>query len=414
MARTFPNFQIFAKPMGPVCNLDCLYCYYLKNRQLYPVAESFRMSEPILERYIVQHIAASCDPEICFSWHGGEPTLLGLDYFRTIVALQRRHQPLGRTIANGIQTNGTLLDEDWCRFLGAEGFAVGISLDGPQDMHDLHRRTRDHGPTHEQVMRGYRLLQQHQVPCEVLCVVNAHNCRYPTEVYGFFKQIEARCVTFLPLVEAQPDAQAAVSDRTVPSHAWGDFLCAIFDQWQAQDIGRIKVQIFEEAARPAFGQGHTLCVFRETCGGVPVIEHNGDFFSCDHFVDPGHRLGNIQDTPLKELIESPRQRAFGQAKLDSLPQYCRACEVRPMCNGGCPKNRFIQTPDSEVGLEYLCGGYKRFFTHCRPFVEEVGALWRSQQAAQDQTQRVQTPSRTGRNAPCPCGSGRKYKHCCMR
>ena len=200
----------------------------------------------------------------------------------------------------------------------------------------------------------------------------------------------------------------------MPSDAWGDFLCAIFDEWQAQDIGRVKVQIFEEAARPAFGQGHTLCVFRETCGGVPVIEHNGDFFSCDHFVDPGHHLGSIQDTPLVELLESPRQRAFGQAKLDSLPQYCRACEVRPMCNGGCPKNRFIRTPDGEAGLEYLCAGYKRFFTHCRPFVEEVGALWRSQQAAQDQTARVHTPSRTGRNAPCPCGSGRKYKHCCMR
>jgi len=409
--RAFPDFQVFVKPVGPACNLACAYCYYLKTTPA-PSGQAHRMADALLERYIAQHIEASCDPEIRFSWHGGEPTLLGLDSFRRIVALQNRHRPPDRTIANGIQTNGTLLDEAWCRFLAAEGFAVGISLDGPARMHDLHRRTKEDKPTYEQVMRGYRLLQQYRVPCEILCVVNARNVRHPIEVYRFFKEIEAGYVTFLPLVERQPDGRDAVSERSVPPVAWGDFLCAVFDEWQAQDIGRVKVQIFEEAARPAFGQGHTLCVFRETCGGVPVVEHNGDFFSCDHFVDPRHRIGNIQDARLVDLLEDPRQRAFGRAKLETLPQYCRSCQVRAMCNGGCPKNRLLRTPDGEAGLEYLCAGYKRFFTHCRPFVEEVGALWRRQEAAQARSGPILTSPAPGRNSPCPCGSGKKYKKCC--
>jgi uncharacterized protein len=233
-------------------------------------------------------------------------------------------------------------------------------------------------------------------------------------------------VSFLPLVEREgppdalcragdpePQAQRGVSDRTVPPDAWGGFLCAVFDEWIAQDIGRVKVQIFEEAARPAFEQEHTLCIFRRTCGGVPVIEHNGDFFSCDHFVDDEHRLGNIQSTPLAELLDSPRQRAFGQAKWDTLPRCCRACEVRAMCNGGCPKDRFLRTPEGETGLNYLCAGYKRFFTHCRPFVAEVAAAWRRQQMPQAQTADGRIISKAGRNDPCPCGSGRKYKNCCM-
>ena len=209
-------------------------------------------------------------------------------------------------------------------------------------------------------------------------MVHTHNVQYPIQVYRFFKEIGIQYLSFLPLVEPQPGAEGGVSDRSVPPKAWGDFLCAIFDEWKRSDIGRIKVQIFEEAARTAFGQEHTLCIFRETCGDVPVIEHNGDFYSCDHFVDAEHRLGNIRETPWGALLESPAQRAFGQAKLESLPRYCRSCEVRPMCNGGCPKNRFTLTPDGEPGLNYLCAGYRQFFTHCRPFVTQVAALWRQQ------------------------------------
>jgi len=378
MVKASHDFQIFVKPVGSICNLACEYCYYLEKEHLYPKGESFRMPDIILEEYIVQHIEASTEPVIRFSWHGGEPTVLGLDIFRKIVAFQRKHQPSNRHIANGMQTNGTLLDEEWCRFLAQEDFAVGLSLDGPQELHDRYRVTKGGDPTYGQTIRGYNLLQQHGVSTDILCVVNAHNVRYPTEVYNFFRQIKARYVTFLPMVDPQPDVKGGVSHLTVPAEAWGDFLCTIFDEWISHDIGRIKIQIFEEAARTAFGQEHSLCIFRPTCGDVPVIEHNGDFFSCDHFVDAEHRLGNIIETPLVELLESPEQRAFGQGKLDTLPRYCQECEVRSMCHGGCPKNRFIQTPDGEAGLNYLCAGYKRFFIHCRPFVEEVAEQWRRQ------------------------------------
>jgi uncharacterized protein len=292
--------------------------------------------------------------------------------------LQRKHQPPDRRIANGIQTNGTLLDEDWCRFLATEGFAVGLSLDGPPETHDRHRVTKEGKPTHEQTMRGYELLQKHRVYTDILCVVNAHNAQSPLQVYRFFKQINAQHITFLPMVEPQPDTKSGVSPITVPAEAWGTFLCTIFDEWREQDIGRVKIQVFEEAARTAFNQEHSLCIFRPTCGDIPVIEHNGDFFSCDHYVDAEHHLGNITKTPLVELLESPAQRAFGRAKLETLPRFCRECEVRPMCNGECPKNRFLRTPDGEPGQNYLCAGYKRFFSHCQPFVSEVAAHWRQQ------------------------------------
>ena len=417
MAKASRQFQVFAKPTGAICNLDCHYCYYLKKERLYPENESFRMPDDVLEEYIVQHIDACPDPVISFSWHGGEPSILGLNYFLKIAALQRKHCPPNRRIANGIQTNGTLLDEDWCRFLAAEGFAVGISLDGPQALHDLHRVTKDQKPTHRQAVRGYKLLQKHQVLSEILCVVSADNVRYPLQVYRFFKWLKAQYITFLPLVEPQPDAQGGVSPHTVPPEAFATFLCTIFDEWMNQDIGRIKVQIFEEAARTAFGQEHTLCVFRKSCGDVPIIEHNGNFYSCDHFADAEHRMGNIRETPLVELLESPAQRAFGQAKSDTLPHYCQVCEVRDMCNGGCPKNRFLRTPDGEPGLNYLCAGYRRFFSHCQPFVAAIADLWRRQTREQQMPQTRATGTRatpkTGRNAPCPCGSGKKYKKCCM-
>jgi len=378
MVKASREFQVFVKPIGSICNLDCHYCYYLKKEHLYPESESFRMPPDILEEYIAQHIDASPETEIRFSWHGGEPTVLGLDYFREIVALQRKHKPPDRRIANGIQTNGTLLDEDWCRFFAEEGFAVGLSLDGPREMHDLHRVTKDGKPTHEETMRGYKLLRKHGVNTDILCVVNAHNVRFPLQIYRFFKQINAQFISFLPMIEPQPDAGGGISSITLPPEAWGEFLCAVFDEWRDKDIGRVKVQIFEEATRTAFGQEHSLCIFWPTCGDIPVVEHNGDFYSCDHFVDEEHRLGNIGEIPLVELLESPAQRAFGRAKLETLSRYCLECEVRAMCNGGCPKNRFLEAPNGEPGLNYLCAGYKRFFTHCQPFVSEVAALWRRQ------------------------------------
>ncbi len=417
MVKAAREFQVFAKPIGSICNLDCHYCYYLDKKNLYPKGESFRMPDDILEKYIVQHIDASPEKEIRFSWHGGEPTVLGLDYFRKIVALQRKHKPPSQSIINGIQTNGILLDDEWCSFLAKEGFAVGLSLDGPQETHDKYRVTKDKKPTFEQTMQGYKLLQKHRVHCEILCVVNAHNVQHPTEVYRFFKEINAPYLTFLPLVNQQPDAEGRVSHLSLPAKAWGGFLCTIFDEWKDQDIGRLKVQIFEEAARTAFDQEHSLCIFRPTCGDVPVVEHNGDFYSCDHFVDTEHCLGNIKETSLVELLESQAQRAFGDAKLENLPRYCQECEVRPMCNGECPKNRFLKTPDGETGLNYLCEGYKSFFTHCQPFVSEVAAQWRQQNLEQqippERPAEVRKSIKPGRNDPCPCGSGKKYKKCCL-
>jgi len=301
---------------------------------------------------------------------------LGLDYFRKIIELQQKHQLPEQKIVNGLQTNGILLDDDWGRFLSAEGFMVGLSLDGPQELHDRYRKTKDQRSSFNQTLDGYKLLQKHNVSCDILCVVNDFNVMYPLQVYRFFKHIGANYISFLPLVERLTGRDDSVSSRSVPAEAWGGFLCVIFDEWVSRDIGRIKVQIFEEAARTAFEQEHSLCIFRPVCGDIPVVEHNGDFFSCDHFVDSEHRLGNIKKTPLVELLESPEQRAFGQAKLDALPHYCLECEVRAMCHGECPKNRFIKTPDGEAGLNYLCAGYKQFFMHCRPFVAEVAAEWK--------------------------------------
>jgi len=407
MARVSGEFQVFAKPGGSACNLECRYCYYLGKEALFEKGTPPRMEDHVLEEYIVQHVDACPTPEIRFSWHGGEPTVLGLDYFRKVAALEHEHRPPGRRILNGIQTNGTLLDDEWCRFFAEEGFSVGLSLDGPKELHDPYRVDRHGGATHERAMSGYRLLRRYGIPVDILCVVHNLNVGRPLEVYRFFKDIGASYIGFLPLVEREPGADG-VSDRTVPASAFGDFLSAVFDEWLARDIGQVKIQIFEEAISTAFGREHALCTFRKTCGDIPVVEHNGDFFPCDHFVDRAHCIGNILETPLAGLLESPSRRAFGEAKWKGLPRACRVCEVLPMCNGGCPKDRFLRTPGGDDGLNYLCEGYKRFFTHCRPFVAELTGLWQRERLEADSP-----PPRVGRNDPCPCGSGRKYKKCCM-
>ena len=409
MAKASRDFQVFVKPGGSACNLSCDYCYYLSKGALYAETEVVRMPSDILESYIRQHIEASPTEVIRFSWHGGEPTILGLEYFRRIVALQRKHQPLGRRILNGIQTNGTLLDENWCRFLAEEHFTVGLSLDGPEDIHDLHRRAKGGQQTYHRVMRGFDLLQIHGIQTDILCVVTAQSVRQPERLYRFFKRIGAEHLSLLPLVVQQPQSAIAVSPDSVPAEEYGRFLCTIFDEWKKRDIGRIKVEIFEEATRTAFGLKPAVCIFRPTCGDVPVIERNGDFYSCDHFVDMGHRLGNIRETHLGELLDSPVQRAFGMLKEKTLPHYCQFCEVRVICNGGCPKDRFIVTPDGEPGLNYLCAGFKRFFTHCKPFLDSLSFL----QHTRSQPQAESVDYKIGRNNPCPCGSGRKYKKCCL-
>ncbi|MBN2242492.1 MAG: anaerobic sulfatase maturase [Acidobacteria bacterium] len=373
MTDTHREFQVFVKPVGARCNLRCRYCYYLP--RLFP--GSRRMSDELLELYILQHIEACTEPVIQFSWHGGEPTLYGLEGFRRIVALEKKHCPPERRIVNGIQTNGILIDDTWCRFFSEEKFVVGLSLDGPSQFHDRYRVNVKEEPTHEQVMWAYERLRENGVQTECLCVVHSGNACAPLEIYKFFRSLGVPYLTFLPLVE--PSGQESVSERTVPAGAWGEFLCSVFDAWLDRDIGRVKVQIFEEAARPAFGLEHTLCIFRKTCGGAPVLECSGDLYSCDHFTAPENFLGNIREIPLARLIDSPKQQAFGRAKRDALPRQCLQCAVLDMCNGGCPKDRFVRTEDGEEGLNYLCPGYRRFFTHCSPFVDTLARVWREQE-----------------------------------
>ncbi len=374
MTKREREFQAFVKPVGAACNLRCSYCYYLSRKELYPTEAFPRMKEELLEEYIRQHIDATTDETVFFSWHGGEPTLAGLAFYRKAVDLQKRMLPQGKRLLNGIQTNGTLLDEEWCQFLARENFLAGISLDGPEELHDLHRKDRPGNGTFNEVLRGYQLLRQYGVTTEILCVVNAFNAGYPLETYRFFKALGARYLTFLPLVEREPGLPGGVTPSTVPAVAFGRFLATIFDEWAEHDIGEVSIQLFEEALRTAFDQEHTLCIFKAECGGVPVVEHNGDVYSCDHYVDPAHRLGNLREHSLSYYLDSPRQKAFGAAKKTTLPRYCRECPVLEMCHGECPKNRFITTPDGEPGLNYLCEGYKLFFHHCMPMVETLKAL----------------------------------------
>lgn len=416
MAVASREFGVFVKPIGSACNLNCRYCYYLKTGALYAGDETLRMPDDLLERYIQQHLQACPTPTVFFAWHGGEPTLLGVDYFRRVVALQRRHCPPGRKIVNGIQTNGTLLDEEWCRFFQQQGFTVGLSLDGPQALHDAYRLSRVGQPTHARVMRSWRLLQHYGVPCDILCVVHDLNVRQPLAVYRFLRQIGADYIQFLPLVAR--DADGGVAPASVSAEAYGEFLCTVFQEWLAHDVRRIGVQAFEEAAKPLLGLEHALCHFRETCGEVGVLEHNGDYYACDHFVTPAHRIGNLRERSLQSLVDDPAQRAFGRRKWETLPRYCHDCNVLDMCNGGCPKDRFLCTPDGEEGLNYLCAGFKRFFAFCRSYLQRLALQRQPGQAVQrimDLLPPAAAPasSRPGRNDPCPCGSGKKYKQCCL-
>jgi uncharacterized protein len=369
MPSSSREFQIFLKPAGSLCNLACSYCYYPEKTRLFRQDTPILMQDDLLELYIRQHIEASTESVIAFSWHGGEPLLAGLDFYRKAVALQKKWRPAGHTIINGVQTNGTLLDESWLKFFAEENFRLGISMDGPKDLHDQFRKTRDGKGSFQKALHGYDLALLYGLDPEILCVLNADNVKNPLLIYRYFKKLGTKTMTFLPLVEHCNSENGVVLNRSVRPEDFGTFLCTVFDEWVEQDVGKVKIQIFEEALRFAFKQEHTLCIFKPECGGVPVIEHNGDFYSCDHYVDKKHRIGNIRDVSLAEMLDS--EKAFGLYKQLSLPQFCLDCEVRMMCHGECPKNRFIHTPTGEPGLNYLCAGYKKFFTHCLPFVDAV-------------------------------------------
>ena len=376
ISKSIREFQLFVKPVGALCNLGCSYCYYLEKQSLFTVNEP-QMSDALLERYIIQHLETTTEEPILFSWHGGEPTLAGIEFYGKVVEMQRKHNQHNRKIINGIQTNGTNLNDAWCQFLSNENFMVGISLDGPKHLHDKYRQTKTGEPSFQKAINGYQKLKEYGIDSEILCVVNALNVDHPLEVYRFFKSLDAKYISFLPLVDRNLNLQTGVSPDSVPAKAFGDFMVAVFDEWQEQDIGNIRIQLVEEALRTAFSQEHTLCIFKKTCGGVPVLERNGNFYACDHFVNQEHLIGNINYLHLSELLDHPKQTAFGEAKYNTLPNCCLNCEVLTMCHGECPKNRFIQSPDGENGLNYLCEGYRKFFNHCTPFVKTIADLFAS-------------------------------------
>jgi serine-type anaerobic sulfatase-maturating enzyme len=374
-----------AKPAGPACNLACAYCYYLGKESLYP-GSRLRMTDDVLEAYLVQLLTSQDGPEVSVSWQGGEPTLMGLDFFRRSVELVRRHRRPGQRVSYALQTNGTRLDQAWCAFFKEHGFLVGLSLDGPPALHDAYRLDRSGRGTYRRARRGWDLLQKHAVEANILCAVHAANAAHPLEVYRFFRDdLQARFIQFIPVVErpavenpvaeddGTPPSGAArttgkpeerrVGPRSVGSEQFGDFLIEIFDEWVRRDVGTVFVQAFDSALASWCGLPSSVCVFQETCGASLVLEHNGDLYACDHFVDSGHRLGNILETPMDELAASPRQWDFGLAKRDLLPARCRACDVLFACHGECPRNRLPGGGGDEDGLNYLCAGYQRFFRH---------------------------------------------------
>jgi uncharacterized protein len=427
-----------AKPMGPICNLDCKYCFYLEKEKLFPANEHFRMSDAVLEQFVRQYIAAQDAPEVTFAWQGGEPTLAGVDYFRQAVAFQRQHAG-GKQIHNTFQTNGTLLDDEWCAFLAENQFLVGISIDGPRELHDAYRVDKQQRPTFDLVMRGLECLKKHQVPFNTLTVVNRLNSRHPLKIYRFLKEIGSRHLQFIPLVERRPDAvarslgldlaappelgidtpEALVTEWSVESKQYGEFLVEIFEEWVLRDVGAVFVQLFDVALGNWMGLGSAMCVFAERCGNAVALEHDGAVYSCDHYVYPQFKLGSLMSENLGDMVNSPVQRKFGNDKSDTLPKYCRECEVRFACNGECPKHRFIRTPGGEPGLNYLCAGYKRFFNHIEPYMQTIGQLIQAGRPAAHIMNLIAEHEQSDvwhnvkRNDPCPCGSGKKYKHCCL-
>lgn len=389
-------FHVLAKPTGASCNLDCKYCFFLSKDRLYG-GGSLRMEDDVLDAYVRQLLAAQPNSEVNLAWQGGEPTLMGLDFFRRSIDLVAKYSKPGQKILHTIQTNGVLLDDEWAAFFKAHGFLVGLSIDGPRDMHDTYRVAKGGRGTFDQVKRAWDCLARHKVDVNILCTVHAANGDHGLEVYRFFRdQLQARYLQFIPIVERasgetidqanlgwseRPGGQRPlyvqqgnlVTERSVRPEQYGGFLTEIFDEWIKRDVGQVFVQSFDAALANWIGHP-SACIFSPTCGDALAIEHNGDVYACDHYVEPDYLLGNIGETPLASLVASPKQRRFGRDKFDTLPKYCRECEVLFACYGECPRNRFIEAPDGEGGLNYLCAGYKAFFNHIDRPMRGMAAL----------------------------------------
>lgn len=356
---------VMLKPIGAVCNMRCAYCYYLEKKELYPQSRKFLMDDSLLEEFIRQYIQSQTMPEILFTWHGGETLLRSINFYKKALELQRKYGR-GRPIQNTLQTNGTLINDEWCRFFKENNFLIGISVDGMQPHHDKYRRMLDGSPSFDQVMRGVELLKKHGVEFNIMGVVNDYNADYPLEFYNFFKAIDCHYIQFAPIVESE---NGKLFPWCVTPEKWGNFLIAIFDEWVKKDVGNYFVQYFDNALAGWMGVEPGTCIFAQTCGHAGVMEFNGDVYSCDHFVFPEYKLGNIRSKTLTEMMYSKKQQQFGEDKFNKLPSQCKQCKHLKVCYGECPKNRIISTESGEPGLNYLCKGYYKFFDHVAPYME---------------------------------------------
>jgi uncharacterized protein len=386
------GFHLMAKPSGPACNLDCTYCFYLEKEALFPKRETRRMSAEVLEAYIRNTIAATpAHLPVAFPWQGGEPTLLGIPFFERALELQRQYGA-GRKIENNFQTNGTLIDEDWAKFLAQNGFLVGLSLDGPAEIHDRYRRYRSGAPSHHLVMAALERLQRFGASYNVLACVDAHSSQEPLTVYRFLKQHGVEFIQFTPVVERLADkdyagkgfdlegpggGEAELASFTVAPKDWGIFLATVFEEWRKTDIGRVFIMNFEWSLAGLMNEPGVVCVHQPVCGRALIVEHNGDVYSCDHFTYPEYKLGNLTTETVTAMIDSTRQQTFGKAKLETLPNQCKSCAHLQLCWGGCPKHRFLTTQEGEPGLNYLCAGYTHYLDHITPWLKTLAALLRA-------------------------------------
>ena len=429
-----PGFHLLAKPSGSTCNIDCTYCFFLSKEALYPNDRS-RMSAATLEAYIRQLLESHRVPEVTVAWQGGEPTLMKLEFFEHAVALVEKYRQPGQAVKHTFQTNGLLLDDAWCTFFKQHDFLVGLSVDGPRELHDTYRLDRRGKGTFDLVMKGWRALRRHDVEFNILCTVNAANQHHGRTVYRFFRdELGAKWVQFIPIIERATEQTIAiankgwsevpgekrvlytqtgnlVTERTVGSEQYGTFLIDVFEEWVRRDVGQVYVQLFDVTLEAFFGR-HLLCIHAPTCGYGPALEHNGDLYSCDHFVEPKHLLGNIHKTHMLTLVASSEQRQFGQGKRDSLTHQCQTCKVRNWCNGGCPKDRFALSKDGEPGQNYLCAGLEKFFMHTGPTYNVMAQLYRKgHPPAEVMSSIAALDARRDAYQPCPCGSGSKFRFC---
>lgn len=429
-----PQFHLLAKPSGSTCNIDCTYCFFLSKEALYP-NEKNRMSEDTLEAYIRQLLESHRSPHVTVAWQGGEPTLMKLEFFKRSVELVEKYRRPGQTVEHTFQTNGILIDDDWCVFFKEHDFLIGLSVDGPREIHDAYRVDRSKHGTFDKVMAGWAHLQRHGVRFNILCTVNAANEKHGRAVYRFFRdEMHAKWMQFIPIVERataetidianqgwseQPGKKRLlytqtgnlVTERSVGGKQYGQFMVDIFEEWVRQDVASVYVQLFDVTLEAYFGR-HLLCIHAPTCGYGPALEANGDLYTCDHFVEPKFKLGNIHETHMLKLVASQQMRKFGDDKRDLLTPQCQQCDVLALCNGGCPKDRFALSSDGDPGQNYLCSGLELFFTHTRPAMRTMGRLLQQRRAPSEIM--AITASEDEKRGPyqnCPCGSDRKFRFC---